>query len=68
MKTIKNGQISRDLNCVIFETNNMSKCHDFILGTRKFMPKEEKIIIYDEDFERNIILTEDNWNKIKSTF
>lgn len=62
------GKIGKELDCIVFQTNDIKKCKNFILGTRKYMPEDENILIYDENFENNILLLEDNWEKIENVF
>ena len=45
------GMLDKTLNCVYFETNDVEWGYTFSKWVRKFMPKDEEIIIYDESYD-----------------
>jgi hypothetical protein len=51
-----NGFLSKNLNSVVFDTNSLIKAKEFILLVRKSMPQEEEILIYDENFNKSVVL------------
>ena len=50
------GSLSKDLNSIVFTTNNLHESLDFLKLCRICMPADENIIIYDEMYNNHLTL------------